>query len=342
MIPRVEFGHLYKFIVSIGLALAAASLIVPWAVLRESGVLLVPTSELDRLTPTARLAIEEKQGHVLRVVEWYPLACSVALVLGLLIAGFGVVLWWRRQVVLDRREDLELETQIRGLRSLSPPEIEEGRWQEAIESAEEELQSKDAESGAPAGNAEAPGETEPVSETPRSSVAPSASQKYRDYRNTYAEIEELLTQKVREALGATHAVVPQMKAGRGRPNVRADMVALSARDPLPDIVIEVKYSRDSFSPRRINDAMVQTALMAELVGRAPRRRIAQGLVIFVLEADAELEQTRVALADNAERASMGLQQTVGFLVLSRDELPGLSPSRLRKEIGEAIRMSYFN
>lgn len=339
MIPRVEFGHLYKFIVSIGLALAAASLIVPWAVLRESSVLLVPVSELDDLTPTARLAIEEKQGHVLRVVELYPVACLVALVLGLLIAGFGVFLWWRRQRVLDQREDLDLEQQIRGLRPLSPPEIEEGRWQEAIESAEEELVSRRAGSGGPAGNAGAPAEVEAVPNGPSSSATQSRPQIYRDHRDTYVEIEDLLTQKVRQALGRTHDVVPQMKDGPGRPVARADIVALSTRDPLPDIVIEVKYGRDSFGRKRINDALIQTALMAERVGRASRRRIAQGLVIFVLEADAQLEQTRAALAENAQRASMGLQQRVGFLVLSRDELPGLSPSRLREEIGEAIRMS---
>src|SRR4051794_31679801 len=104
MIPKIEYGDLYKFTVSIGVLLIGLAFALPWMILRESFDLLVPANNWVSYTPTAQSALHQRQ----QLIDWYS-HWALWISAGLLIVGIGAVLtglvfWWRRnQKHIDRK-----------------------------------------------------------------------------------------------------------------------------------------------------------------------------------------------------------------------------------------------
>lgn len=148
MLPRFEFGHFYKFAVSLGLILVALGLGLPWLVLRDTSGLTIPAADLDRVTPTARAVLEDKQRHQQWIVDHYA-GVSIGLVaLGCLVLGYGAMKWWRRQSVLDETEDVQRDTAKAQLSQMTPAEVEEKQEAELAM----ELAQADAIEPSPAGD----------------------------------------------------------------------------------------------------------------------------------------------------------------------------------------------
>src|SRR4051812_38513684 len=104
LVPKVDFGNIHKFLVSLGLALVLAALVVPWFILRESDALLVSTQQLNELTQTARETLERKQNSIHFLVIVWPYVSVVLLTSGVSLVVFGLVKWRQRQAVQDRME----------------------------------------------------------------------------------------------------------------------------------------------------------------------------------------------------------------------------------------------
>ena len=71
---QIEYGDFYKFIVSLGIALVLAAILVPWLFLREPFDLMIEASRLSGLTPTAQQIVLLRQAHLLRLLPLSKLA----------------------------------------------------------------------------------------------------------------------------------------------------------------------------------------------------------------------------------------------------------------------------
>lgn len=217
VLPKFEYGHLYKFAVSLGLLMVALGLALPWLVLRESGSLLIPESELDALTPRARRVLLNKQGDQEWIAGNYRYASIGLVVTGLAVGSFGFVKWARRQSVADEIEDTQRDTAQAQLRQLTPSETSERLDQESAEVLAEEA---------------APLEVEDPGERQR---------RFAYVRKKIERVEQHVFGLIEAEFQSTHRVLTQVRlpTGEGTVPVDAFLLALSPTTP-------AMWSRSSF------------------------------------------------------------------------------------------------
>ncbi|QYI99174.1 hypothetical protein K0028_04440 [Curtobacterium flaccumfaciens pv. flaccumfaciens] len=161
---RPDFGHLYKYISSVGLALLAAAIVLPWFVLQANEPFLIKTSALKQLTSEAQSAIEDRQ-HLLSEVQGWMLWISLLLgLVGIGLIGWGFVGWRRQQRRHEDSEEEDLKRKRLDYRLASPAEVRaEQRKEEAEESANQEA----SDAAAQPGKSSAPQGALPAGPTPR-------------------------------------------------------------------------------------------------------------------------------------------------------------------------------
>ena len=129
---KFEYGDFYKFVVSLGVALIALSLVTPWLFLREPFDLLVPEFELQALTPSAPSIIIRRQRAAdiaLNVLPWFIVVCFAC---GLALILRGGWLWFRRsQQHLDEQQEIATIVARKQLHPATPERIEQARQSEA-------------------------------------------------------------------------------------------------------------------------------------------------------------------------------------------------------------------
>ena len=104
---KPEFGDIYRFIASLGLVLLSLGTALPWLIARESFDTRITVDEMARLTPMAQSIIERRQSLAWWRV-WNSGAVSAAgVTAGCVMLAAGVILWSRKQVLLDQKESLE-------------------------------------------------------------------------------------------------------------------------------------------------------------------------------------------------------------------------------------------
>jgi hypothetical protein len=83
-VPQIEYGDFYKFVVSLGIALVLAAILVPvpWLFLREPFDLMVEASRLGQLTPTAQHIVSVRQTYLFRLLPIVPWFSFSVLVMG--------------------------------------------------------------------------------------------------------------------------------------------------------------------------------------------------------------------------------------------------------------------
>jgi hypothetical protein len=142
---RPDTGNFNRFLTSVGLALMAASLIIPYFYFRDTGTLQIPRTELRALTITARDAIENRQHRVAQFET------PILIFAGLLLVGGGaaVCMGGRRLLIAQRKDDdaVDLDRQVRReeyeVRHQSPEEIASSRDRQAKEAVVEESLAED-------------------------------------------------------------------------------------------------------------------------------------------------------------------------------------------------------
>ncbi len=284
-VPQVEYGHLHKFIVSIGLVLLGSAAAVHWAVIRETATLTITRNELDLLTPIARDALIQRQAQLATITDWYQWFCLLLAIAGLACVLYGISRWRPQQRQSDEVTRAEAAERVRVLTLASQEELD-------LKSAEEAASafsapSNDRESPpAPAVSAsEDPSGPEPSRHIPSSPGLPG-----QDFHESYRRIESRLTELFKDALQAHYLVRDGVRFAAepqwgGRVKFRiADLVAVSTSSNYPDLVFEFKYAPRSTSQldRRVREAR---AIASEL-GRAmetsqPGRRTVPVAVVVV-------------------------------------------------------------
>lgn len=325
MLPKVEYGHLYKFAVSLGMLLVAIALVIPWLVLRESSVLLVPEADLDALTATGRSAMLRKQRDYEFILGNYRWVSSILLGLGATLCVYGLLQWRKRQPVFDEMENLQVANL-----SVSTP-------QEAVD-AKRERESNAAFADADADEALAEALSEAIIGP---SVGESGTDRAEERAKTRAEareaidvVEQLVTEKLREAYSSTH-LLHQNVGVRLRNGTEAivDAVLWPTDYSDPPIAIEVKWARGSKDVRnRIHTAVAQ---LAQVVGAIENSPAARGLAIVVIEASLP-PSTEHRLSEAAQAATDVLAVAVDVYVISMEQLRTATPSQLRYSLDALV------
>ena len=209
--PRVDFGHYYKFLVSLGLILVGAAFVVPWLLLRESDTLVISRQRLAELTASAQGTIENKQ-RTLALFEGLAFVLPVLLVEGVFLIILGLRQWRERQKVLDQTEDAHLESEIR---QLTPTELDDKLDRDTEEQNPPDSGAPPRPPGEPPpgpprtpvtgpGTAESTGDG--VEQRPKSSESANRERRknHEVLRNRLLEVESLVAHKLQEALSWRH------------------------------------------------------------------------------------------------------------------------------------------
>lgn len=314
MLPKFEYGHLYKFAVSLALLMIALGLALPWLVLRESGPLLIPEADLDALTPRARQILLDKQADHEWIADNYRYA-SIALVgAGLAVGIFGCVKWAKRQSVADEIEDTQRDTARAQLEQLTPAETNEKLDQESAEVVADEALPVDAE-------------------------APADRQtRIADVRQRLEHAEQQVLRLICAGFQRTHLIRTKVRLSRGEARVVAvDAVVLSDAPRETSYAIEIKFLSSNFPGslvKRLRDALPQVALAAQAAGTNVPSRVA-GVVILVMAGDPTAREHSIARRQLNDLQAV-LAIPVGVVVISEAELKTADPSWLRRSIETAL------
>jgi hypothetical protein len=264
---KLEYSDLYKFLVSLGVVLISLSLVVPWLFLRESFDILIKASDISDLTPTAQTLLTYRQYAALwfiRKIWWISLLLVIG---GLLFLVLGVILWVRKQRLLDRREvietrkvSLETEKLRREMESLTPADIAIkgiGEVEEEIE-AEEELE-------------------------------PSVISSIESRVQGYLRVEEIFLNKLMTCYGEERVLIQQRKK-----HVIYDAILMSDNPGVMDVVFEVKRLTRHFSLNRLRATIDQVSRLiqnyAVMTGRMTTSVL--GVALFVVP-ESDLDSVRM-------------------------------------------------
>jgi hypothetical protein len=329
--PQLEFGQLYKFIVSLGFVLMAAAFIGPWAILREQGALVISERELAGLTPLAREVLEAKQAQASRIVECYPWVALMLFLTGALLAAWGLWRWKARQRVADEREDVGLATERLKLEPMTDDETAR-RLDEEVAAAQDE--SSDAGSPIPPTDA---GQVEPgrSSSTPRDQSDEDPAARRQRLRLRYEQVESLANSRIQAAFGSDRRVHTDVKVvgADGRSVGQADVVALApSTSAEPSLVFEIKLATPQSAARQTESALLSAARFAV----ALRPAAAAGVALLVVSTEEEQRRARSAVERTLGQLQAVLNARIGAVVLTNDELESVDPAVLRAHILGAI------
>jgi hypothetical protein len=296
VLPKIEYDQLYKFVVSLGVLLAATAIALPLLLLRASADLRVPRDELDRLTPTARQVITTKQRSLEVTLYLIPVASPVLLVSGGLTSWYGLRRWKRRQDEDDEQQRLDTRLKRREVEAMTPGEIA------AKEAAEAE-----------ATDATARPRDERASWTDRQS----------GFLQDYRDAEKLLVAKLVEAFGAEYEVRANVRVG----NIDVDVLLEPRRPDLRSVAVELKVLHGRTGARNARNRV------EELAGKRARlveRGVTDAFVGLLVLTD-DTEPTHRERVD-----SLIHQAEVATILLTVSELAAIDRDTMLDRFREAI------
>lgn len=355
--PRIDFGHFYRFLVSAGLFIVAAGLALAWFVVRELTNALPTQTQYDNVADVARDLVDTRLEHLRFASVVYPWISAVAVGGGLAIAVFGFLAWRKRQKVSDEREDLKLKRD-RLLDSASQREIEAKQDQEHDEVAEEESESDTDPPALPEGPDPEPGpdDSSPTSPTSGDSAALDDESDHVPIQVPYstsstgsgrpplssreiAQREAAILDHLGLAMGEDWDLARNVKRSDpefGQAIVDALLRPRSgAAGPFPAIAVEVKYSRVGGSRARVSDALMTLAR----VTRLRRRQQTVGLLIFVVDEEFAPGSIHAQLSRIEQAASEDvrlLQAPVGVLASGFYDFMGAELMLLQRRVLDTV------
>jgi hypothetical protein len=304
---KLEYSDLYKFLVSLGIVLIGLSLFAPWLFLRESFDALLKASDILDLTPTAQALLNYRQQAALwfvRNVWWISLILAIG---GLLPLIMGIVLWVRRQRVLDQREKIEtrkvgLEAEIlrHKLESQTPAQIAIGAMEEITEEVEAE-------------------------EAPQLSMVRSVKSGVQEY----LRVEETFLNKLVDCYGYERTLIRQQST-----DAAYDAILMSDSPELADVVFEVKRLTRDLSLHRLRAVVdqISRSIQDYAVLRMRLTTTVVGIALFVVpEDDRVTARTQEYLQVTRDQADLyGVR--VDLIFITEKELQEIRCSELQDKI----------
>lgn len=119
---KLKYDSLYKFIVSIGIAIIVLPFIFMYIVINSNDIVVISNNDINQLTDTAKEIILLEQNFKYMVLSnslIFTILSIIFIVIGLIIVVYGIVEWKNKvQKYEDRSRELNnklLETQIKDL-----------------------------------------------------------------------------------------------------------------------------------------------------------------------------------------------------------------------------------
>jgi hypothetical protein len=267
--PRIDFGHFYRFLVSAGLFVVAGALVLPWFVLREitADGLAAPQNP----SPVAESLANSRLEHLSWIVAIYPWVSLVGIAFGVFLVVLGLVRWKRRQDVADKREDIKL-----GREKLvyDAATKEQRAVKDEVESAEVNAEELAAPEEPVLDMSASEASDKPVAEPTK---PPLTAQLLR-------EVEDGVLAAITAALGGLYRVETHVRFKTPQGPVFLDAVASPSDASLPTVAIEIKFSRVGFSAMRLSEALLT---LARAIGDRRGHPRVVGLLICVIDETGE-------------------------------------------------------
>jgi hypothetical protein len=326
-VPSVDFGHLYKFLASVGLVLIVAAFLVPWAFVQANEALLVTNQDLAGLTPTAREILIDRQGAIERVQTWMPWISLAILLAGLacLITGFNG--WRKRQKASDEGEDLDLQNKRQAVAvPMTDSEVDEKLQSEA---------ESDSPPPVPANTATSPAQS-----------PESADQRRRIRMDDLRASEARLAQLAAEAFEGFRVTSNVRVSGPGEDaprNSRVLDVLISPEIESPWGQLGLDLKRVSMSPT-VAPAMVNLAISALYLQRGsvytgsrgrPRFTECAAVLLYVFDDEHQVASAKERMRSDFALVNEALKQPVGVVALPKSTFDQLKPVDMRRLLATA-------
>lgn len=317
-LPQVEFGTLYKFVTSVGLALIVAAVVLPWILLQSTSVLLTSEESIAALPKSAGDAVERRQVLVARAQDYLPIPTFVVLaIVGLCLLVWALFKWVPSQQRSDANERIALQKNDVELEQLTRDEVDEKLQEEVIQNSPVPLDEAASPSAATATPADPGTTTGSSGSPPSSSITPDAAQKPERPSDTLrhsgqkatedppersrrliAQLRATEDQVVRlfqESFGGAFKVEREMKITSGTARGRVlDLLLDPANESRAQLGVEIKRFGSHVMPDRLSEFLTRVAittqdLSADTVftgarGR-PREAKASGILVLVLNSE---------------------------------------------------------
>ncbi|MBH3426387.1 hypothetical protein [Pseudomonas alkylphenolica] len=246
---KFDFGDLYKFVVSAGLALVGMSILSVWLIFKEPFDLKIKESDLLLLTPIAQDIIKYRQYIVGILVNFSIWAIPITAITGLFLSGWGLQKWKQQQSIADELAELGLQEKKVAVRPKTEDEM-------ALSEQ---------------------------SESPDTNVAPDKSANAAFTRARY--IEKTLARKLQHCLPAEYEVNANMLIS----GAEVDFVLTSSGWLDKDYLIEIKYIRKGFNFGWLSETALKLRSASALYSNATNRIPNTCLLIVVADSawDAE-------------------------------------------------------
>lgn len=256
---KIKYDSLYKFIVSIGIAIIVFPFMFMVWIFNFNDIVIISNNEINQLTETAQNIIHLEQNYKYIILS-HPIICSFIVSI-IVLSGGAIVLYgikqWKDKVQKYEDKSRELSNKILEikLRNLTPEEKEEKVKEEIKENTQENKAVN--------------------KETKSNSQAKIIN---RTQIKKYMEIQNYLYDKIRKEFD-NYKVVEEVKLGKQR----YDCIALKTGDELYDYIFEIKYFSSANSIKgKIRDMEIQM-LNLECAYIENTKRIAKPILIIMVE-----------------------------------------------------------
>lgn len=303
---KVEYSDLYKFLVSLGVALLSLAVLVPWLFLREPFDLLVEDSTLVKLTPRAQSLISLRQERVEQLVSWLPRFSGICLVFGVIAIVAGLILWYRKiQRHVDQQISLNVKKTTAEIENLTPKEI--------LRKAEIEVDDQD--TGAPH-LPDRPIARDPISVT------------------RLIQNEKAVARRCEECLSGRYTVLSNKRVGKDE----FDLILQSEVPTRPDYVVNIKTARNLMSVSVVQSNALITNLLANSYELGTKRP-AEAILLLVASGNNPIGRQRDLVAE-AIMISHSHELQVSIVVMLEDEVAKLDcPIFVQLLFGSSSKMT---
>ncbi len=109
MLERIDFSDIYKFLSSIGLVLMIAAIFLPMFLFQLDIVKNYQNTDSKIISNTVKQSIQYQEKLICWLLTWWWVISGLCFIIGLIFFTHGIKKWSKRQAVLDKMQDLDLQ-----------------------------------------------------------------------------------------------------------------------------------------------------------------------------------------------------------------------------------------
>lgn len=140
MLEKIEFSDIYKFLSSVGLVLILAAVLLPIYLFQIDITKYCQNIDSKQISETVKHSILLHDNLTFSLLKCWPFISLLAFVFGALLFGYGIFRWNKRQIILDKMQDLDLQGKEKIIKEASQEEVNKKLNEDAdeIEEIEED------------------------------------------------------------------------------------------------------------------------------------------------------------------------------------------------------------